>query len=594
MSIDNIRNFSIIAHIDHGKSTLADRILEYTNTIEKRDMKEQFLDSMDIERERGITVKAQAIRIDYKGYKLHLIDTPGHVDFSYEVSRALKACEGALLVIDGSQGIQAQTMANTYLAMENDVTIIPVINKIDLPSANIEDTQQEIYEELGYEKDEIVLASAKDGIGIEDILNEIIKKVPAPSGSSENKLKALIFDSHYDSYKGVILYIRVIDGEIKKEDFIYLMGSQSKYEVHEVGIFQPKMKKVDSLTAGDVGYITAGIKDISKAKVGDTITDANNKITEPLPGYREMIPMVYCGMYPTDNDKYNDLRDALDKLTLNDAALKFEPDTSEALGFGFRVGFLGLLHMEVTQERLEREFDIDLVITTPNVVYKAYYEDEGEVEIHNPAQLDQSRLEYIKEPYVKAEIITPSKYIGPIMKLCTDRNADHKGMEYLSCERVLIKFEIPLRQIIFNFYDRLKSVSSGYASLDYDFIGYKESDLVKLTILVNEEPVDALTTIVHEDDSYYKGRELVRTLKKHIPRQMFKVPIQAAIGNKVISRATVKALRKNVTAKCYGGDISRKKKLLEKQKEGKKRMKKVGSVDIPQEAFLSILEVDSE
>ncbi len=594
MSIDNIRNFSIIAHIDHGKSTLADRILEYTHTIEKRDMKEQFLDSMDIERERGITVKAQAIRIDYKGYKLHLIDTPGHVDFSYEVSRALKACEGALLVIDGSQGIQAQTMANTYLAMENDVTIIPVINKIDLPSANIEDTQQEIYEELGYEKDEIVLASAKDGIGIEDILNEIIKKVPPPSGSSENKLKALIFDSHYDSYKGVILYIRVIDGEIKKEDFIYLMGSQSKYEVHEVGIFQPKMKKVDSLTAGDVGYITAGIKDISKAKVGDTITDANNKIAEPLPGYREMIPMVYCGMYPTDNDKYNDLRDALDKLTLNDAALKFEPDTSEALGFGFRVGFLGLLHMEVTQERLEREFDIDLVITTPNVVYKAHYEDEGEVEIHNPAQLDQSRLEYIKEPYVKAEIITPSKYIGPIMKLCTDRNADHKGMEYLSCERVLIKFEIPLRQIIFNFYDRLKSVSSGYASLDYDFIGYKESDLVKLTILVNEEPVDALTTIVHEDDSYYKGRELVRTLKKHIPRQMFKVPIQAAIGNKVISRATVKALRKNVTAKCYGGDISRKKKLLEKQKEGKKRMKKVGSVDIPQEAFLSILEVDSE
>src|SRR6056297_176269 len=594
MSIDNIRNFSIIAHIDHGKSTLADRILEYTHTIEKRDMKEQFLDSMDIERERGITVKAQAIRIDYKGYKLHLIDTPGHVDFSYEVSRALKACEGALLVIDGSQGIQAQTMANTYLAMENDVTIIPVINKIDLPSANIEDTQQEIYEELGYEKGEIVLASAKEGIGIEDILNEIIKKVPAPAGSSENKLKALIFDSHYDSYKGVILYIRVIEGKIKKEDFIYLMGSQSKYEVHEVGIFQPKMKKVDKLSTGDVGYITAGIKDISKAKVGDTITDANNPISEPLPGYREMIPMVYCGMYPTDNDKYNDLRDALDKLTLNDAALKFEPDTSEALGFGFRVGFLGLLHMEVTQERLEREFDIDLVITTPNVVYKAYYEDEGEVEIHNPAQLDQSRLEYIKEPYVKAEIITPSKYIGPIMKLCTDRNADHKGMEYLSCERVLIKFEIPLRQIIFNFYDRLKSVSSGYASLDYDFIGYKESDLVKLTILVNEEPVDALTTIVHEDDSYYKGRELVRTLKKHIPRQMFKVPIQAAIGNKVISRATVKALRKNVTAKCYGGDISRKKKLLEKQKEGKKRMKKVGSVDIPQEAFLSILEVDSE
>ncbi|TYB31598.1 MAG: elongation factor 4 [Candidatus Mcinerneyibacterium aminivorans] len=594
MDNKKIRNFSIIAHIDHGKSTLADRILEFTNTIEKRDMQDQFLDTMDIERERGITVKSQAIRIMYKGHKLHLIDTPGHVDFSYEVSRALKACEGALLIIDGTQGIQAQTMANVYLAMETDVKIIPVINKIDLPGVKIEETKQEIYEELGYEEDEILLASAKEGIGIEKILDTIIERIPAPAGDEKKSLKALIFDSHYNSYQGVILYVRIIDGEINKEDKILLMGSQAKYEVHEIGIFEPKMKKVDKLTAGDVGYITAGIKDITKAKVGDTITSAENPVDKPLPGYREMIPMVYCGMYPTDNDRYNELRDALDKLALNDAAIRFEPDTSEALGFGFRVGFLGLLHMEVTQERLEREFDIDLVITTPNVVYKAYYEDGEVKEIHNPAQLDQSRLERIEEPYVKAEIITPDDYIGPIMKLCTDKNADHKGMEYLSSDRVLIKFNIPLRQIIFNFYDRLKSVSSGYASLDYDLIGYKESDLVKLTILVNKKPVDALTTIVHRDDAHYRGRQLARKLKEHIPRQLFKVPIQASIGKRVVSRVTVKALRKNVTSKCYGGDVSRKKKLLEKQKEGKKRMKKVGSVDIPQEAFLSILEVDDE
>ncbi len=594
MDNKKIRNFSIIAHIDHGKSTLADRLLEFTNTIEKRDMQDQFLDTMDIERERGITVKSQAIRIMYKGHKLHLIDTPGHVDFSYEVSRALKACEGALLIIDGTQGIQAQTMANVYLAMETDVEIIPVINKIDLPSVKIEETKQEIKEELGYEGDEVLLASAKEGTGIENILDSIIERVPSPEGDEKKPLKALIFDSHYNTYKGVILYVRIIDGEINKEDKILLMGSQAEYEVHEIGIFEPKMKKVENLTAGDVGYITAGIKDITKAKVGDTITSAENPVSEPLPGYREMIPMVYCGMYPTDNDRYNELRDALDKLALNDAAVRFEPDTSEALGFGFRVGFLGLLHMEVTQERLEREFDIDLVITTPNVVYKAYYENGEVKEIHNPAQLDQSRLEKIEEPYVKAEIITPDEYIGPIMKLCTEKNADHEGMEYLSTDRVLIKFKIPLRQIIFNFYDRLKAVSSGYASLDYDLIGYKESDLVKLTILVNKKPVDALTTIVHRDDAHYRGEKLARKLKEHIPRQLFKVPIQASIGKRIVSRVTVKALRKNVTSKCYGGDVSRKKKLLERQKEGKKRMKKVGQVDIPQEAFLSILEVDDE
>ena len=594
MSIDKIRNFSIIAHIDHGKSTLADRILEFTHTVEKRNMKEQLLDSMDIERERGITIKAQAVRLNYKGYKLHLIDTPGHVDFSYEVSRALAACEGALLVVDASQGIQAQTLANAYLAVDNDLTLIPVLNKIDLPGAKPDEVIEELVEQIGFDPDEVILASAKEGIGIEEILDAIIERIPKPKGDINGTLKALIFDSHYDPYKGVILYVRIIDGTLKKGDKIMLMSTGVTHDVTEVGIFHPTMKNVDVLEAGDVGFVISAIKDIEDAKVGDTITDALNPVKEALPGYREILPMVYAGMYPADNDKYTDLREALEKLKLNDAALQFEPETSQALGFGFRVGFLGLLHMEVTQERLEREFNIDLVITTPSVMYKAYLKDGSVIEIHNPSQVDEKKLDYLEEPFVSVEIMLPSEYIGNVMKLCMDKRGIHKGMEYITEERAVLKYEMPLSEIIFEFFDKLKALTSGYASLDYQYIGHKRSNLSKLTILINGEPVDALTVIVHKDKAYHRGIAVVRKLKENIPRQLFEVVIQAALGSKILTRATVKPLRKNVLAKCYGGDISRKKKLLEKQKAGKKRMKQVGRVEIPQSAFLSVLKIDEE
>lgn len=594
MKIENTRNFSIIAHIDHGKSTLADRILELTGTVSKRDMKEQLLDSMDIERERGITIKAQAVRINYKGYKLHLIDTPGHVDFSYEVSRALAACEGALILVDASQGIQAQTLANAYMAVDNDVTLVPVLNKIDMPSADIEGTIEELIGQFGFDPDEVIRASAKEGIGITEILDAVIERVPPPEGDSNAPLQALIFDSHYDAYQGVILYVRVKNGLLKKGTKIRMMSTGAVHDVLEIGIFQPKRKAIDFLEAGDVGYVIAGIKDIRDAKVGDTIGSAASPDVEALPGYREILPMVYCGLYPSENDQYPDLRDALEKLQLNDAALTFEPETSQALGFGFRVGFLGLLHMEVTQERLEREFDVDLVITTPNVVYKAYYKNGTEAEIHNPSQIDENKLDYIEEPFVLVELMLPAEYIGPIMKLCIDKRGIHKSMDYMTEKRVMMKYEMPLSEIIFEFYDKLKSLSSGYASLDYHYIGHRRAELDKLTILINGSPVDALTLVAHKEQAYYRGVAMVRKLKENIPRQMFEVVIQAAVGSRILTRATVKPLMKDVIAKCYGGDISRKRKLLDKQKEGKKRMKRVGKVDIPQEAFLSVLQLNDD
>ncbi len=594
MSIDKTRNFSIIAHIDHGKSTLADRILEITGTVEKRNMKQQLLDSMDIERERGITIKSQAVQMKYKGYKLHLIDTPGHVDFSYEVSRALAACEGALLVVDASQGIQAQTLANAYLAVDSDLTLIPVLNKIDLPGSDIEKASSELMDQIGFSREEIHAVSAKEGVGVEAVLDAVIELIPPPEGDSEAPLKALIFDSHYDSYKGVILYTRIMDGRVAKGDMVKLMKSGRAYEVQETGVFSPMMTRSAELTAGDVGFIIAGIKQIDEAKVGDTICSASNDKVEPLEGYRDILPMVYCGMYPSDNDKYPDLREALEKLKLNDAALVFEPETSQALGFGFRVGFLGLLHMEVTQERLEREFDIDLVITTPSVVYKAHTKKGEVIEIHNPSQLDERETEFIEEPFVSVEIILPSEYIGNVMKLSMEKRGIHKGMEYITEDRAVLKYEMPLSEIIFEYFDKLKSMTSGYASFDYVYSGHRRSRLEKLSVLINGEPVDALTLIVHSENIYKRGVNITRKLKENIPRQLFEVVIQAASGSRVLTRSTVKALRKNVTAKCYGGDITRKKKLLEKQKAGKKRMKKVGKVDIPQEAFLSVLQVDDE
>ncbi len=594
MSIEKTRNFSIIAHIDHGKSTLADRLLEITGTVSKRDMKDQILDSMDIERERGITIKAQAVRINYKGYKLHLIDTPGHVDFSYEVSRALAACEGALLLVDASQGIQAQTLANAYMAVDNDVTLVPVLNKIDMPSADIDGTIEELIGQFGFDPDKVIRASAKEGIGITEILDAVIERVPPPEGDASEPLQALIFDSHYDPYQGVILYVRLKNGSLKKGAKILFITSGVVHDVLEIGIFHPKRKPIDILEAGDVGYIIAGIKDIRDAKVGDTITTAGCTEVKPLPGYRDILPMVYCGLYPSENDEYPDLRDALEKLQLNDAALAFEPETSQALGFGFRVGFLGLLHMEVTQERLEREFNVDLVITTPNVVYKAFYKNGTEAEIHNPSQIDENKLDYIEEPFVMIELMLPSVYIGPIMKLCIDKRGIHKSMDYMTEKRVMMRFEMPLSEIIFEFYDKLKSLSSGYASMDYHYIGHRRAELDKLTILINGSPVDALTLVAHKEQAYYRGVAMVRKLKENIPRQMFEVIIQAAVGSRILTRSTVKPLMKDVLAKCYGGDVSRKRKLLDKQKEGKKRMKRVGKVDIPQEAFLSVLQLSDD
>jgi GTP-binding protein LepA len=593
-----VRNFCIIAHIDHGKSTLADRILEFTGAVEKRDMQDQLLDQMDLERERGITIKLQAVRLKYKSddgelYTLNLIDTPGHVDFTYEVSRSLAACEGAILVVDAAQGIEAQTLANVYLALDNNLEIVPVINKIDLPSAEPERVRQEIEDVIGLDASEAVLASGKSGIGIKEILEQIVQKIPAPAGDAMGTIKALIFDSHYDPYKGVIVYVRVIDGVIKAGSKIRFMATEKEFEVIEVGAFRPKMSTVDELQAGDVGFVVAGIKNVKDTRVGDTITDAKHPTLEPLPGYRRINPMVFCGLYPIDTADYTGLREALEKLELNDASLRYEPETSQALGFGFRCGFLGLLHMEIIQERIEREFNIPLLTTAPSVVFKVYMTNDEVIDIDNPANMpEQQKIDRIEEPYVKASIIVPKDFVGPIMELCQMKRGDFIDMQYLDTTRVTLIYDIPLSEIVYDFFDQLKSRTKGYASFDYEVSGYKRSNLVKMDILLNNEKVDALSFIVHRDNAYNRGRILCEKLKDIIPRQMFEVPIQATIGQKVVARESVKAMRKNVLAKCYGGDISRKRKLLEKQKEGKKRMKQVGSVEVPQEAFMAVLKIE--
>ncbi|MBO0959440.1 elongation factor 4 [Neobacillus sp. MM2021_6] len=593
-----IRNFSIIAHIDHGKSTLADRILEKTNALTSREMKDQLLDSMDLERERGITIKLNAVQLKYKAkdgeeYIFHLIDTPGHVDFTYEVSRSLAACEGAVLVVDAAQGIEAQTLANVYLALDNDLEILPVINKIDLPSAEPERVRNEIEEVIGLDASEAVLASAKAGIGIEEILEQVVKAVPAPTGDPDAPLKALIFDSLYDAYRGVVAYIRVVDGTVKVGDKIKMMATGKEFEVNEVGVFSPKATMLEELTVGDVGFLTASIKNVGDTRVGDTITNAKNGAVEPLPGYRKLNPMVYCGLYPIDTARFNDLREALEKLQLNDSALQFEPETSQALGFGFRCGFLGLLHMEIIQERIEREFKIDLITTAPSVIYHVHMTDGSEVKVDNPSNLpDPQKIDRVEEPYVKATMMAPNDYVGAIMELCQFKRGIFIDMQYQGENRVSIVYEIPLAEIVYDFFDQLKSSTRGYASFDYELIGYKPSSLVKMDILLNAEKVDALSFIVHKDFAYDRGKVIVEKLKELIPRQQFEVPIQAAIGQKIVARSTIKAMRKNVLAKCYGGDISRKRKLLEKQKEGKKRMKQVGSVEVPQEAFMAVLKMD--
>ena len=593
MDIKKIRNFSIIAHIDHGKSTLADRIIEKCGTIEARDMKEQLLDSMDLERERGITIKLNAIELKYKDYILHLIDTPGHVDFTYEVSRSLAACEGAILIIDATQGIEAQTIANLYLAMSHNLTIIPVINKIDLPNADVERVKKEIIDNLGFKDDEIILVSAKNGIGIDNLLNKVVEEIPCPKTTS-NELQALIFDSIFDPYKGVVIYTRVFNGSIKKGDIIKMKATGATYEVVEVGVHTPKILLKDVLNAGDVGYICASIKSISDVKVGDTITSVNSNV-EALTGYKEIKPMVYCGLYPIDSKKYLELKEALEKLKLNDASLSFEPETSKALGFGFRCGFLGMLHMDVIEERIEREFNIDLIATSPSVIYEVTLTDGSVISVENPTKLpDKTLIKSIKEPYIKTNIFVPTLYVGSVMELCQNKRGTFINMDYIDTTRVDIHYEIPLSEIVYDFFDKLNSYTKGYASFDYDFIGNKESNLVKMDILINGDIVDALSIIVHKDFAYKRGKVIVENLKKIIPRQMFEVPIQATIGNKVIARSDIKAMRKNVLAKCYGGDITRKRKLLEKQKEGKKRMKVVGKVEIPEEAFLSVLSVDEK
>ncbi|OGC06866.1 elongation factor 4 [candidate division WOR-1 bacterium RIFOXYD2_FULL_36_8] len=594
MDIKKIRNFSIIAHIDHGKSTIADRLLEFTGTIDKRNMKEQVLDTMDLERERGITIKAQAIKMEYKGYTINLIDTPGHVDFSYEVSRSLAACEGAILIVDATQGIEAQTLANSYLALNSNLTIIPVINKIDLPNAEIEKVTEELQNVFGFKKEEIVLASAKEGIGMEDILESIIKKIPPPQGDEKAPLQALIFDSHYDSYKGVIAYIRIVNGILKTGTKIKMMGTGANYEVIEIGTLRLGFVKKEELTPGEVGYIISGVKNVKECRVGDTITYEKNMAKEPLPGYKPIKSMVFCGFYPINQGDFEHLAEALEKLQLNDAALFFEKETSVALGFGFRCGFLGLLHLEIVQERLEREHNIELIATAPNVIYKISLKNKEPIFIDNPAQFPSpSEIESIEEPYCKLTIFTPSEYIGKLMEITMDKRGEYKGIEYLDPSRAMIHYEIPLSELVSDYHDIMKSASRGYASMDYEPIGYKKADLVKMDVLLNEEPVDALSTIVHREKAYYKGKALVEKLKEVIPRHQFQVPIQASIGSKVIARETKPALRKDVLQKCYGGDVTRKRKLLEKQKEGKKRMKRVGTVDIPQEAFMAVLKIGS-
>ncbi|MGI6770802.1 MAG: translation elongation factor 4 [Acholeplasmataceae bacterium] len=590
-----IRNFSIIAHIDHGKSTLADRLLEYTNTVSERDMKNQVLDSMDLERERGITIKLNAVEAIYKAddgneYIMHLIDTPGHVDFTYEVSRSLAACEGAVLVVDAVQGIQAQTLANVYLALDNNLEILPVINKIDLPSAEPERVKHEIEDIIGIDTSNVVLASAKEGIGIKDILEMIVRDVPAPKGDALAPLQALVFDSFYDPYRGVIPLIRVVNGTIKKGDKIRLMASKQTHDVVEVGVYAPEMTEREILGPGSVGYLVATIKDISNVKVGDTITDVKNPAKEPLPGYRNLNPVVFCGLYPVDNDDYINLKEALEKLKLNDSSLIYEPETSQALGFGFRSGFLGLLHMEIVQERIRREFGVELIATAPSVIYHVYLNNGEMIKVDNPSSLPEPQeILRIEEPVVKATIMTPEQYVGPIMELCQNKRGTFVTMSYIDKSRVSIVYELPLSEIVYDFFDKLKSATKGYASFDYDIAGYKESKLQKMNILLNGEVIDALAVIVHRDFAYRRGKQITEKMAELIPRQMFEIPVQAALGSKIIARSTIRALRKDVLAKCYGGDVSRKKKLLQKQKEGKKKMKAIGRVDVPQEAFLAIL-----
>ncbi len=597
MEKENIRNFSIIAHIDHGKSTLADRIMEKTEAVTKRESKDQMLDNMDLERERGITIKLNAVELTYKkngkDYMFHLIDTPGHVDFSYEVSRSLAACEGAILVVDAAQGIEAQTLANLYLALGNNLTIIPIINKIDLPNADIEKVKEEIITTFGFKEEDIILTSAKTGYGIDELLDAIVDRIPAPSGNKNEKLQGLIFDSFYESYRGAIIWTRIVNGKVSVGDKIKMISSDAEYEVVELGKHTPQEKKVNTLSAGEVGYLCASIKSVSDIKVGDTIT-LSKMPGEALSGYKPMKSMVFCGLYPTESNKYTLLRDALEKLKLNDAALSFEPETSVALGFGFRCGFLGMLHMDVTEERIEREFGINIIATSPSVVYEVTLTSGEELFVDNPNEMpDRTKIKEIKEPYIKTNIFVPSEFIGPVMELCQDKRGDYINMDYITKTRVNIHYEMPLSEVVYDFFDKLKSFTKGYASFDYELIGYKPSDLVKMDILINKEEVDALSIITHKDFAYTRGKAVVENLRKLIPRQLFEVPIQAVIGTKAIARSDIKALKKNVLAKCYGGDISRKRKLLEKQKEGKKRMKRVGNVEIPQEAFLSVLKVDS-
>lgn len=594
MKKENIRNFSIIAHIDHGKSTLADRLLEITGAVSKREMKDQILDSMDLERERGITIKLNAVKLNYKykdeDYVINLIDTPGHVDFSYEVSRSLAACEGAILVVDAAQGIEAQTLANLYLAMEQDLTIIPVINKIDLPNADIPRVKKELVDVLGFNENDIILCSAKTGEGVQDILDAVIEKIPEPKINVEDKTRSLIFDSYFDPYRGVVLLVKLVDGKIKIGDTIKMMATNSTFEVVELGVHTPKEEKYNELKSGEVGYVAASIKDISTVSVGDTITVVGREAREPIKGYKKMKPMVFSGIFPTEPNRYEELKEALIKLKLNDAALSFEPETSEALGFGFRIGFLGLLHMDVIITRIEREFNIGIIATSPSVVYEVTLTDGSIIEVDAPSKLpEKTKINYIKEPYIYTNIIAPSEYIGAIMELCQNKRGIYKSVDYIDATRIDVHYEIPLSEIVYDFYDRLKSTTKGYASFDYELCGYKESSLVKMDILLNGEIVDALSVIIHKDFAYQKGRAIVKKLRELIPRQMFQIPIQASIGSKVIARENISALKKNVLAKCYGGDVSRKRKLLEKQKEGKKRMKMVGTVEVPQEAFLAVL-----